>query len=49
MLGTVEWDDWSGQGVFMPDARYAHSLFSLYGYDADAGLFLDGASVLPLP
>lgn len=49
MLGTVEWDDWSGQGLFMPDAPYAAPLLSLYGYDADAGLFLGGASVLPLP
>jgi len=49
MTGTVERDDWEGVDMFYPDPTHAASLLSLYGYDADAGLYLDGATVTPLP
>lgn len=49
MTGILERDDWEGVDMFYPDPTHAASLLSLYGYDADAGLYLDGATVTPLP
>jgi len=48
MSGVIEWDDWEGQGMFYPDPQHAPSLLSLYGYEPEAGLYLDGATVTPL-
>lgn len=48
MSGTVERDTWEGCDMFYPDPQHAPLLFSLYGYDDEAGLYLDGAVVTPL-
>jgi hypothetical protein len=49
MTGVVEWDDWEGQALFYPDTFHGAGLLSLYGYDPEAGLYLDGAVVTPSP
>ena len=48
MSGTVERDTWEGCDMFYPDPPHAPLLYSLYGYDDEAGLYLDGAVVTPL-
>ena len=48
MTGILERDDWEGCDMFYPDPQHAPALFSLYGYDDVAGLYLDGATVTPL-
>lgn len=48
MTGNLERDDWEGCDMFYPDPQHAPALFSLYGYDDEAGLYLDGATVTPL-
>lgn len=48
MSGVIEWDDWEGCGMFYPDAPHHATLLSLYGYEPEAGLYLDGATVTPL-
>lgn len=49
MTGRIERDDWEGVDMFYPDPQHAPSLLSLYGYDDEAGLYLDGATVTPSP
>lgn len=48
MTGHVERDAWEGKDMFYPDDEFVDRLFQWYGYDADAGLYLDGATVTPL-
>lgn len=48
MTGNLEHDDWEGVDMFYPDPQFEDSLLSLYGYDAVAGLYIDGAVVTPL-
>lgn len=47
--GTVAWDDWECCGMFYPDPPHHAALLSLYGYEPEAGLYLEGATVVPLP
>lgn len=49
MKGYVEASEWEGEELFYPDDEYVDRLFKWYGYDADAGLSLDDATVTPLP
>lgn len=49
MTGNIERDDWEGMDMFYPDPQFEAALLSLYGYDAEAGLYLDGATVTPSP
>ena len=49
MTGTVAHDEWEGEELFYPDDEFHEQLFELYGYDAEAGLFLGGATVSPSP
>ena len=48
MSGTVERDTWEGCDMFYPDPPHHADLLSLYGYEPEAGLYLDGATVTPL-
>ena len=48
MSGTVERDTWEGCDMFYPDPPHHTDLLSLYGYEPEAGLYLDGAAVTPL-
>lgn len=48
MTGVVEFDPWEGLSLFYPDDVFEERLADWYGYDATAGLYLDGASVSPL-
>ena len=48
MTGRVERDTWEGCDMFYPDPPHAPLLYTLYGYDDEAGLYLDGAVVTPL-
>lgn len=49
MTGRVERDTWEGCDMFYPDPPHHAALLSLYGYEPEAGLYLDGAVVTPLP
>lgn len=48
MTGVVAVDEWGGCETFFPDPQHHASLLSLYGYEPEAGLFLEGATVTPL-
>lgn len=49
MTGVVAVDEWGGCETFFPDPQHHASLLSLYGYEPEAGLFLEGATVTPSP
>ena len=49
MTGIVAVDEWGGCETFFPDPQHHASLLSLYGYEPEAGLFLEGATVTPSP
>lgn len=44
MTGTIVDDEYSGV-VFMPDEVYHDRLYQLYGYEPEAGLFIEGKGV----
>lgn len=44
MTGTIIDDEFTGV-VFMPDEVYHDRLYQLYGYEPEAGLYLEGATV----
>jgi len=44
MTGTIVDDEFTGV-VFMPDEAYHDRLYQLYGYEPEAGLYLEGATV----
>lgn len=48
MTGTIAWDEWEGCDMFYPDPPHHTPLLSLYGYEPEAGLYLDDATVTPL-
>lgn len=48
MTGRVEVDEWEGCETFFPDPEHGDALLSLYGYEPEAGLYLEGATVTPL-
>jgi hypothetical protein len=48
MTGVVAVDEWGGCETFFPDPPHHGDLLSLYGYEPEAGLYLDGATVTPL-
>ena len=44
MTGTIVDDEFTGV-VFMPDQQYHDRLYQLYGYEPEAGLFIDEEGV----
>lgn len=48
MTGVVAVDEWGGCETFFPDQCHHSPLLSLYGYEPEGGLYLDGATVTPL-
>jgi hypothetical protein len=45
MSGKVERDDFEGTDMFYPDAKHHADLLKKYGYEPEAGLYLDGATL----
>ena len=48
MAGEERWDGWELEFLFFPDEVHHAQLLSKYGYEPEAGLFLEGATVSPL-
>lgn len=49
MSGEERWDEWDLELLFFPDEVHHATLLGKYGYEPEAGLFLEGATVSPSP
>ena len=49
MVGIIKYDAWEKQDMFYPNKEYHERLLKFYGYEGDAGLYLDtGAIITPV-
>ena len=45
MQGVLEYDAYQGGLLFMPDEKHHDACYKLYGYEPEAGFFVDGATI----